>query len=181
VSRAGARPGDLVYVSRPLGAAAAGLELCRAGEMERWPALVAAHLQPEPEVALGRLLARHGLVSAMIDMSDGLATDLAHICAESGAGAVVAAADLPMHPDLRRAAESLGVDALELSLCGGEDYALLFTCRPRRAAELEQTAKQALGRRLWCVGRIVSGAGVTLEEGGRRREIGYRGHEHVFG
>ncbi len=93
--RSGAAVGDLILVSGSLGEAAAGLELCRRGyhatAPATWQSLLKAHLDPEPELELGALLAASGMVSAMMDLSDGLATDLAHICRESGVGAEVAA------------------------------------------------------------------------------------------
>ena len=89
--RSGAVPGDLVFVSGSLGDAAAGLALCRAGissdDSGQWQQLLSAHLDPQPQVQLGRILAESGQIHAMMDISDGLATDLAHICAASGVGA----------------------------------------------------------------------------------------------
>ncbi|MBU4118883.1 MAG: thiamine-phosphate kinase, partial [Proteobacteria bacterium] len=104
VTRKGARVGDVVLVSGFLGEAAAGLALCRLalGQDIAWQSLVGAHLDPVPQVALGRVLAASGWVHAMQDLSDGLATDLAHICAESGVGAVVAAEKIPLSPALCR-------------------------------------------------------------------------------
>ena len=88
----------LVWVSGCLGDAAAGLMICSgSGEHDlSWPTLVKAHLDPEPEVALGQVLAESGLVTSMIDMSDGLATDLAHICEESLCGALIEADAIPV-------------------------------------------------------------------------------------
>jgi thiamine-monophosphate kinase len=135
--RSGARAGDLLYVTGALGGAAAGLaslaELASAGgdEPPRIPkkltALLAPHLNPQPRVAQGLRLQRRGIASAAIDLSDGLSTDLAHLCEESGVAAEVDAASLP-----------LGAGAsLAQALHGGEDYELLFTVpatvRPPRA------------------------------------------------
>jgi thiamine-monophosphate kinase len=180
LARSGARSGDLVMVSGFLGEAAAGLDLCRLGlgKESRWQPLVSAHLDPVPQVGLGRELAASGLVHAMMDISDGLATDLAHICAESRVGAVVEGAALPLSPLLQEAAVVCGHSALDWALSGGEDYQLLFTVPPENVAELQRHIRERSGRQLYVVGRIVAGGGVLLEEGGTVREISYRGYEH---
>jgi thiamine-monophosphate kinase len=180
LTRKGARPGDLVLVSGFLGEAAAGLALCRVGlHLEpAWQPLVAAHLDPVPQVNLGRVLAASGLVHAMQDVSDGLATDLAHICAESGMGAVVDAGRIPISPITHKAAGVCAHSALEWALSGGEDYQLLFTVDERQLAALRGLVREKTGRELHQVGRIVEGRGVFLEEAGQRREISYQGYEH---
>ncbi len=180
ITRKGARIGDVVLVSGFLGEAAAGLALCRLGldHDPGWQPLVGAHLDPVPQVALGRVLAASGLVHAMQDLSDGLATDLAHICAESGVGAVVAAEKIPLSPLLRKAAKTCGQSPLDWALAGGEDYHLLFTAGEQQVAALCSLVREKTGRELFAVGRIVEGRGVFLEEAGQRREISYRGYEH---
>ncbi|MFA7384198.1 MAG: thiamine-phosphate kinase [Desulfurivibrionaceae bacterium] len=180
LTRKTARPGDVVLVSGFLGEAAAGLALCRMGLAQEaaWHPLVFAHLDPVPQVALGRVLAASGLVHAMQDLSDGLATDLAHICAESGVGAVVAAEKIPLSPLLRRAAETCGQSPLDWALAGGEDYQLLFTAGEEQVAGLGALVRKELGRELYPVGRIVEGGGVFLAEAGQSREISYQGYEH---
>jgi len=180
ITRKGARVGDVVLVSGFLGEAAAGLALCR---LERahdsgWQTLVAAHLNPVPQVVLGRALATSGLVHAMQDLSDGLATDLAHICTESGVGAVVTAEKIPLSPILGKAAELCGQSAMDWALFGGEDYQLLFTVGEQQVVALSNLVREQVGRELFVVGRIVEGHGVFLEEAGQRREISYRGYEH---
>lgn len=180
ITRKGARIGDVVLVSGFLGEAAAGLALCRRGLAREpgWQPLVGAHLDPVPQVALGRLLAASGLVHAMQDLSDGLATDLAHICAESGVGAEVAAEKIPLSPLLREAAARCGQSPLDWALAGGEDYQLLCTADEQLVAPLCALVREKLGRELFAVGRIVAGGGVFLEEAGQRREISYQGYEH---
>ncbi|MBU2539275.1 MAG: thiamine-phosphate kinase [Proteobacteria bacterium] len=180
VTRKGAQAGDVVLVSGFLGEAAAGLALCRLGQGQdiAWQSLVAAHLDPVPQVALGRVLAASGMVNAMQDLSDGLATDLAHICAESGVGAVVAAEKIPLSPALCRAAETCDHSALDWALSGGEDYHLLFTAGEQQVVPLCNLVREKTGRELFVVGYIVADGGVFLEEAGRRREISYRGYEH---
>ncbi len=180
ITRKGARPGDVILVSGFLGEAAAGLALCRSGcaHDPHWQTLVGAHLDPVPLVGLGRVLAASGLVHAMQDLSDGLATDLAHICTESGGGAVVAAEKLPLSSLLRQAAKICGQSSLDWALSGGEDYQLLFTAGEQQVAALRSMVREKTGRELFAVGRITEGQGVFLEEAGQRREISYRGYEH---
>jgi len=122
VLRSTARPGDIIYVSGTLGASVATLEELRAGKKPR-PASSRRHFYPDPRIAPGRYLREHKLASAMIDTSDGLSTDLRHICDESRVGAAVEAAALPT---------PRGKDALQLALHGGEDYELLFTAPPKK-------------------------------------------------
>src|ERR1035441_5084782 len=125
--RSTARPGHLLYVTGALGGAAAALaRLTQLAEGQtaqplripsKLEALLAPHLYPQPRVNQGLWLVRHGLASAAIDLSDGLSTDLAHLCQESGVAAEVDAALLPIHPGA----------TLAEALDGGEDYELLFT------------------------------------------------------
>lgn len=178
VYRSGARPGDQIWVSGYLGQAAAGLELCRQGQafMQSYPELAAAHLSPVPETALGLALGESGLVTAMIDMSDGLASDLAHICEESGAGAEVRAQDLPVSESTRQAIR--GRDPLRLAISGGEDYRLLFTAPAHAASRIEALSVHAVGRRLFLVGEIVCGHEVVLIDGGHRIPIAFQGYDH---
>ncbi len=128
--RSGAKPGDLLYVTGALGGAAAGLaclaELATPARLnppripKKLESLLAAHLYPQPRIAQGLWLQRHGLVSAALDLSDGLSTDLAHLCEESGVAAEIDATLVP-----------LGLGAtLAQALHGGEDYELLFTAPP---------------------------------------------------
>ena len=130
--RSTARPGHLLYVTGALGGAAATLarlqELAETKPARQHPpripkkleALLAPHLYPQPRIAQGLWLVRHRVASAAIDLSDGLSTDLAHLCEESGAAAEIQAAALPIHP----------AATLAQALNGGEDYELLFTAPP---------------------------------------------------
>jgi thiamine-monophosphate kinase len=122
--RSGARPGDRIYVSGALGGSAAALQQMRKNPKRKLkPRDYARHFFPEPRIALGRILREKGLASAMIDTSDGLSTDLAHICEESGVGAEVEAKAIPRASVGKPSRE---ID-LQFSLHGGEDYELLFT------------------------------------------------------
>ncbi|HIE41197.1 MAG TPA: thiamine-phosphate kinase [Candidatus Aenigmarchaeota archaeon] len=178
--RSGARPGDLVWVSGPLGEAAAGLEICRSHEKEcdRWPSLVKAHLDPRPEVELGQILSKSGMVNSMMDLSDGIATDLAHICTASSTGADIQAADIPFSENLLQTAAIFHLNPLDLALRGGEDYQLLFTSTPEHATSLPRLVRDQTGGEIFRVGRITSGKGVTLLDNDRRKDISFQGYEH---
>jgi thiamine-monophosphate kinase len=122
ILRSGARPGDAVYVTGALGGAAATLELLFSGRKLR-PTDFPRHFHPAPRVEVGRFLLGKGLASAMIDLSDGLSTDLGHLCQESGVGVEIHVDVVPREKIGKPAHE---VD-LKSALHGGEDYELLFT------------------------------------------------------
>jgi len=126
--RSGARAGDDVYVSGPLGSAALGLRLLQLGEAESGPAFVEAFRAPCARISHGQKLA--GAATSAIDVSDGALQDLGHICEASGLGAEIEAARVPLAPGMRELAQSLGEDPLRLALQGGEDYELLYTLPP---------------------------------------------------
>jgi thiamine-monophosphate kinase len=181
--RNGALPGDGIWVSGTPGSAAAGLELCRAGLMTGAEDLVEHHLNPQARLPLGRLLAQSRLVNAMIDLSDGLATDLAHICRESSTGAVIYSDLLPGGEALKNAARLLSMDHLQWMLEGGEDYELVFTVPEEhggRVVELAEKIKLPLTR----IGTIDEKSGVRLIRGrpGRQKtaeeDISFVGFDH---
>jgi thiamine-monophosphate kinase len=127
VLRSGARPGDRIYVSGELGGSAAAVwQMRKKPKRKLNPREYPRHFFPEPRIELGRILREKGLASAMIDTSDGLSTDLAHICEESGVGAELEAEVIPRASVGKPARE---VD-LQFALHGGEDYELLFTGHP---------------------------------------------------
>ena len=131
--RSGAKVGDQIFVSGRLGMSALGLRLLQSGSSIQKSAeklAVRAHLHPQPQCALGRFLSENRLASAMMDLSDGLSIDLRRLCVASGVGATLLADDIPV-PVLPNQ-----IDALELALHGGEDYQLLFTVPPKKAAKV---------------------------------------------
>jgi thiamine-monophosphate kinase len=151
--RSGARPGHLLYVTGSLGGAASGLarlaELTSPAQPARpnppriprkLEALLAPHLYPQPRIAQGLWLQRRGLASAALDLSDGLSTDLAHLCQESGVAAEVDAAALPVH----------SAATLAQALHGGEDYELLFT-----APAASRLPRSIAGVKITPIGRIL--------------------------
>jgi thiamine-monophosphate kinase len=120
--------------------------------------LVARQLDPEPRVAAGAALAEAGVVHAMIDVSDGLLADLAHICDLSGVGARIDLERLPLSEEYRQAC---GADPYQLALSGGEDYELLFTAPPEKESEVETLLKR-LGLKVTRIGEMVQGNAVEV-------------------
>jgi thiamine-monophosphate kinase len=145
--RSYARAGDLLMVTGPLGASAAGLALLNAGK-KPCPYLLQKHLAPTCRLEASRVIAP--LANAMIDISDGLGSEVHHICRQSNAGARIDAALIPLHDDVKAAADSLEIESLEFALSGGEDFELLFSIAPGKVAQLKQT-----GLACHPVGRIV--------------------------
>ncbi|MDP2647563.1 MAG: thiamine-phosphate kinase [Desulfobacterales bacterium] len=134
--RSQAKPGDLLAVTGPLGASAAGLQLLK-NDLPVSPFLLEKHLTPTCRLKAAQKLAP--IVNAMIDISDGLASEIHHICEQSSVGARVLAGKIPLHGDVIGAGKRLGLDPLDFALNGGEDYELLFTLPPGKAAQLNQT------------------------------------------
>ncbi|MFN2557344.1 MAG: thiamine-phosphate kinase [Nitriliruptorales bacterium] len=178
--RSGARPGDAVVVAGPLGEAAAGLALRRAGALEvleRYPGLLAAHRRPIALPEVGAALAATGAHSC-IDVSDGLGQDLGHIAAASGVRMVLDSSQLPVSPGVAEAAAHLGLDPLDLVCGGGDDLALAATLAP---ADLPLLAEQldCLPVVWQLVGRVVTGEGVALTiPDGSQRDLIRAGYEH---
>ncbi|MDE2462260.1 MAG: thiamine-phosphate kinase [Alphaproteobacteria bacterium] len=171
IQRAGARAGDLVFVSGTLGDAGAGLELARAAMPE--PAeLVARYRIPEPRLGLGQAL--RGLATAGLDVSDGLIADLGHIAEVSGVAIVVDAERLP----LSRAIRALwGSDApLRAAVCG-DDYELAFTVATANRLEVLERAR-ASGTVVSEIGRVEAGSGVRLLAAGRQLPLAKGGWTH---
>lgn len=141
VTRAGARPGDILYVSGTLGRAQLGLELVRRGLGRRaeYRGLLRPHVYPQIHVKLGAWLAEHHVPSAMMDISDGLSTDLARLCQASGVGARVWAdriSAVKIPPHLASAVRGRSFNPLQMALHGGDDYELMITVAPRNARRL---------------------------------------------
>ena len=175
--RSGARPGDRVYVSGTLGDAGAGLRISDSSDgvsAEDRQYLLRRFHRPVPRVDLGLLLAESGMVSAMIDLSDGLASDLGHIARASEVDFVIDIETIPISEPLAAFCRSAGISPVELALTAGEDYELAVT----GVGEIENNS--ILNKELYCVGEVVSGSGVV-----RRRSSGealnVRGFSHFSG
>ncbi|HST53086.1 MAG TPA: thiamine-phosphate kinase [Pyrinomonadaceae bacterium] len=183
VFRSGARPGDQIFVTGSLGGAAAGLRILESRAVSKsrlsytraQRRLVERQTRPTPRVEWGALLGERRLATAMIDLSDGLSSDLAHLCRESEAGARIDAALLPVESLLKSSVTNED-DALSLALDGGEDFELLFTVRPRDASKLP---KEVGGVRATRVGEIIEARGkIKFVEDGSERLLKPRGFEH---
>ena len=154
ILRSGARPGDRIFVSGELGGSAAALvEMRRRLKEKVNPRDYVRHFYPDPRIEVGRMLREKGLATAMIDTSDGLSTDLAHICEDSGVGAELDSARMPRAWVGKPARE---VD-LDLALNGGEDYELLFTVPPGK-----RVPRRVGGVALTEIGRITRARGVLV-------------------
>jgi thiamine-monophosphate kinase len=195
IRRSGARPGDGIWVTGSLGGSAAGLVALERGLRPgvAWPtglrrpswlgaseeaalrAAIAVHLTPTPRLAAGQAL--RGCATAMIDVSDGLASDLRHVCAEGGVGGHVRADCIPLHPGAPVAARWADRDVLDLALRGGEDYELLFASHADPRPVL---AGAAPGLPVTRIGEIVGGPPVAvLESADGRAEVLRGGFDHL--
>ena len=191
VKRSGARPGDQIYVTGNLGGAAAGLKLIELGARVSEPPAVAGglpsdddaiqtlllrQLRPQPRVGWGIVLGEQQLASAIIDLSDGLSSDLNHLCKESNVGAAIDAAAIPLDEDVRHLCGRRALDPLALALHGGEDFELLFTVPPENVARLP---KKVDGAAISRIGEITDQAGsVKIVEQSRVWDLRPEGFEH---
>jgi thiamine-monophosphate kinase len=175
VTRAGARPGDLIYVSGKLGRAQLGLEiLVKSSLRAKSPAarnkdgsptirrLLRPHLYPAIRLELGAWLAKHRVASAMMDISDGLSTDLARLCITSKVGAEILSESIPrvaLPAPLSNHLKRLTLDPLKMALHGGEDYELLFTVSPRNIGKLSKAPGSS---QLTAIGEVTRGGKIML-------------------
>jgi thiamine-monophosphate kinase len=162
VLRCGARPGDRIYVTGKLGASAATLDWLYSNPKKVKVEPHPQHFYPTPRIEVGTILRRKGIPSSMIDVSDGLSTDLAHICEESGTGAEVEENAIPHDVELR------------FALHGGEDYELLFTARPS-----VHVPRSIAGVQVTQIGHMIRGKGIALlHDRDARSDLRPRGWEH---
>jgi len=174
ILRSGARSGDILYVSGRLGEAELGLRLVQEikGAARKGNPLTRKHLYPEPRLALAQWLVKNGLVTAMMDLSDGLSSDLPRLCAASSVGATLEKTKIPL-VRVPQLVLKQGHDPLQLALHGGDDYELLFTVPPPKA---ERIPKSFQGVPLTAIGRIMrTPEAFLLEQNSRATQLLPRG------
>ncbi len=180
VLRSGAKPGDLIYVTGQLGSSGAGLACLKAPNWKVKPEirqfLIKKHLMLSPRLAEGQRIASSQIATSMIDLSDGLASDLHRLAEESKVGAVLWEDEFPTALATEQLAKVMGKSLLEWILYGGEDYELLFAVPPNKKEELKQT----LSFPHTLIGEIVDrDQGIYLKKrGGNRTKIEDRGYNH---
>ena len=186
ITRQKAGSGESIFVSGPLGSAAAGLRIFMSRSdrelrnLEKAEPFKIQHLCPEPEVALGKLLNESGMITSMQDISDGLATDLAHICKSSGVSAEVEERLLPCLPDLAEMCRYLDTTPVDLQVSGGEDYRLVFTVEVNKDEELQLLLEKNGFHGICRIGTIRKGRGevfLATMDGGVKN-IAFMGFEH---
>jgi thiamine-monophosphate kinase len=175
VLRSTAKVGDRIYVTGTLGGAAAELEMLHSKRKQvpkpnRPSPSSHVFLLPVPRIKVGRILRERGTATSMIDLSDGLSTDLRHICEESGVGAQVSAEAIP------RVKTNKGLVDLQLALHGGEDYELLFTASPAK-----RVPHRIAGVQITEIGRITRSRRVLLIDAEAKRELEPKGWQHFAG
>ncbi len=156
VLRSTTQPDDLIFVTGELGGAAAGLQLLEKGEKfgkSKNEKLLLRQLKPQPQTEIGQLLSN--LATSMIDLSDGLSSDLAHICRESKVGAKIYAEKIPIDKNLS-AISSENLDLLDFALNGGEDFELLFTVNPKNQKKIFLLKTGSKNHAFTCIGEITN-------------------------
>ncbi len=182
--RDGAKPGDVVMVTGSLGSAAAGLlvledeQLAAKIPSEHLVGVLAAQRTPTPRVAAGQWLAQHDVTTG-IDVSDGLAADISHICEASGVGVHIEAEALPIQPEVITLALLAGREPQDLALFGGEDYELVFTVPVDRADVLAHELFVATGISATAIGTICEGSTMTLFRQGKPSSLRSTGWDHL--
>ncbi len=182
VYRSGAQVGDEIWVTGDLGGAKAGLEVLLAPEVQiSSPTndVVARYRRPQPRLQEAQYLRHHATLHSLLDISDGLSSDLRHISEASGVGAQLNASQIPIAPQTQQVAALRGADALDYALHGGEDFELCLTAPPGQIVPLQDTFQQQFGCPLVRVGTIRTGSGVILAHpDGTQHPLPVRGYDH---
>jgi len=183
--RKNAQPGDLICITGLLGLSASGLAWLQQVKADQTnnsiaTSLVKAYRRPIPRLAAGRALTASGLITAMIDISDGIASDLTRLALASGTGAILIENWLPFDPALVRIAKKLDFNPLSWILNGGEDFELLFTCSPKAINKLTNLVKNAEANlTIKVVGKITTDPGIWLKTtNGKYHDITFKGYNH---
>jgi len=178
LTRKGARPGDSLFVTGELGGSAIGLEILRDHSRlaKRDPEIAHRHLRPSPRNRIGRFLAAHRLATALLDISDGLSTDLHHLCEQSGVGALIDADKIPVCRLSGGLSRLLAATPLDYALNGGEDYELLFTVSPRLRSKIPRSIGDVLIREIGWVTREANQCRIMSQ--GHSRKLSPGGFDH---
>jgi len=176
-----ANEGDIIILTGPTGLSRAGCDILldhRDLTAESARSSIKAHLEPRPHVAEGRMLAASGSCTAAIDVSDGISSDLGHLCRDSGLGAVLYEEKIPIAPELNQLGKILGKDPLDWVLNGGEDYVLLVAIRPTALKAVLDQAEEN-GWKFYPIGEFASGRKMRLKRmDGKKQEIAPAGWDH---
>ena len=169
LTRAAGMPGDQLYVTGRIGAAAAGLDALRTSPATpaAMEACVARYRRPEPRTRFGLLLGRNKAASACMDLSDGLADAVRQVAEASGTGAVIDASEVPIDPAARDWWATKGVDAVQAALAGGDDYELLFAVPKKRRGRLRAVAQSARGLPFVRIGELTAEPTILLRRDDR--------------
>jgi thiamine-monophosphate kinase len=176
ILRSGAKIGDAICVTGDVGGSSAGLEI-----LKQKLSIEGAdkHLLPQPRVQEGRFLARSGFVTSMIDVSDGVASEINHICEQSKTGAHVYMKDIPLSSNVVSVAKYTNKNPYSFALFGGEDYELLFTCCPVRFQFLHDQVLCAYNTPITQIGYILDDSSITIEdEYGKKIPLEPKGYDH---
>ncbi|MGI6421647.1 MAG: thiamine-phosphate kinase [Syntrophomonadaceae bacterium] len=177
----GAQEGDVLVVTGPLGAAAAGLHLLLNDitweKYEAFREVMQQQLQPEPPWGKGQTLARSTAVTAMTDISDSLTHNLQKICKASKKGALLELKDLPVSHSARVVADKVGCNVLEWVLNGGEDFELLACVRPEKLSRVQELMKQE-SYNIYPIGRIIGEPGLYIKSEGEIKAVSPQGFDH---
>jgi len=181
ITRSGARPGDRIFVTGEPGAAGAGLILLEkfgTAFPAEFTRLVEKHRRPIPRIEAGQRIAQSGQATAMIDVSDGLAGDLSHLCTMSQVGAEIHENQLLLAQDIQAVATLAGKPALEIVLHGGEDYELLFTLKADTPEAMLDSIAHETGVTLTEIGKMIPESGFFIRSANQRAPLSPTGWDH---
>lgn len=184
IYRSGARPGDKIYLTGNVGDSSAGLKMLKneiSAPRSTGSYFLKIHNEPNPLIETGRIIATSQLASSMIDLSDGLLSDLGHICEESGVGALLFSSKIPLSSELKHLASRANFNPLDHGLSGGEDYLLLLTVPEAKREDLELLFENKKPSPLYLIGEIRKEEGIRMvNDNGSVEELSPKGFNHFI-